>query len=237
MATALAICQEFARRTGLAVPSALFSGNTQSLQMASLLNELCDEITTRGQWQELLKRKASWTSLAAEDQGTLTSIFGANLVNITAMTLWDATDKVLIEGPLTTPEFQSALVHTVLGSAFSNYKVHDNHLYITPAPPAGHDLTAFYKVNTWATSVGGTAKAAITADDDQVLFPEALVKLGLRWKWREEKGLPYAEVFRSFEGMFADLLANNVSANVLYMADSEPSFKPGIWVPTDAPIA
>lgn len=236
MTTALAIAQEFARRTGLAVPSALFGGDTQALQMAALINELCDEITTRFQWQELLKRKTSWTSTGAVDQGTLTSIFGSGLQNLVAMTLWDSTDRLLIDGPLTTPEWQASQVFDILGSAFAEYKIYDGHLYIEPAIDVGHSLVAFYKVNTWATSSGGTAKAAITADDDEVLFPAALVKLGLRYKWREEKGLPYAEVMRSFEGMAADLIANNSGAKVLSMAGETTDYKPGIWVPLDSPI-
>jgi hypothetical protein len=236
MATALAVCQEFARRTGLAVPTGLFAGDTQALQMASLLNELCDEITTRAGWQELLKRTSSWTSTGAVDQGTLTSIFGSGLQNVVAMTLWDATDRVVIDGPLTTADWQSGQVFDVGGSAFAEYKIYDGHLYIEPAVTAGNTLTAFYKVNTWVMSSGGTVKAAITADDDQIIFPDALVKTGLRWKWREEKGLPYAEIFRTFEGMFLDLIANNRAAKVIYMGDSGPELQPGIWVPTDAPI-
>jgi hypothetical protein len=236
MATALAICQEFSRRTGLAVPSSLFAGDVQALQLASLLNELCEEITTRFQWQELLKRKTSWTSLAAEDQGTLATIFGTSLINIIAMTLWDETERTFINGPLTTSDFQADQVSSVGGSAFAEYKIYDNHLYITPAPAAGHSLTAFYKVNTWATDSGGTAKSSITADSDVILFPEALVKLGLRYKWKEEKGLPYAELLRSFEGMTADLLANNSSARKLSMADCEGDYRPGIWVPIDSPV-
>jgi hypothetical protein len=215
----------------------LFGGDVQALQLASLLNELCDEITTRNRWQELLKRKTSWSALGAEDQGTLASIFGTALQNIIACTIWNQTQNEYITGALPVADWQAIQVSSIAGASFPQFTVFDGHLYIDPAPTAGDALTAFYRVRTWAADSGGTVKSAVTADDDMVSFPDELVKVGLRYKWRQEKGLPYAELMRSFEMMLADLIAGNSVAGTISMAGGPEDVRPGVWVPTDAPVS
>jgi hypothetical protein len=152
-----------------------------------------------------------------------------------AMTLWNETENEYITGAIPPADWQALQVSSVTGSVDPQFLVHDGHLYIDPAPTAGDALTAFYRVKNWASSNEGTAKNSITADNDTILFPEELVKLG-RWKWRMEKGLPYAELMRSYEGMLADLLATNHVGGKLSMAGGPEDVRPGVWVPTDAPI-
>jgi hypothetical protein len=65
---------------------------------------------------------------------------------------------------------------------------------------------SFYYITTLQfTDAGGTPKAAVTADDDIFrLTPnpavgERLLKLGLIYKWKQDKGRPYAQDLSDFE--------------------------------------
>lgn len=228
MATALAIAQEVARRMGIAVPSSLVSTDTDGVQMLALLNEVGEELTTRFRWQQLTQ-EASWTTVASEAQGSLSSIFGNGVDSVVSLTIWDSTDQRFIDGPLTDQAFLQT--RTLVQGPEHEYKIFANRLYILPQIESGHQLQIFYRSSKWVlASDSVTYKEFLTADDDTPLYPDALMKLGLRWKWREEKGLPYAEVHRSFEAMAADTTARNQTGRLLYMSDSVPRLVPGVFV-------
>ena len=71
--TLLEIVQEFCRRQGLPVPSAVVSlGDDQLTQIVGLANEICEDLD-RFSWTQLV-REASWTAPGVEDQGASTDM-------------------------------------------------------------------------------------------------------------------------------------------------------------------
>ncbi len=228
MATALEIVQQVSKRMGIAVPTSLVSTDTDGVQMLALLNELGEELITRFKWQQLLVEK-TWTTVNAEEQGSLLSIIGASAESLVSLTIWDETDQLFIDGPLTDRTFLLGR-STPLGIGYQ-YKIYSDILRITPVIPANHLLRFFIRSKLWVIAADGTTfKTTLSADDDSPLLPAELLRLGLRWKWREEKGLPYAELHRSFEAMAADLTARNATSPVVYLANSLPKANSGIFV-------
>lgn len=73
----------------------------------------------------------------------------------------------------------------------------------------------FFITNLQFKDSGGTAKVAVTSDDDQFrLTPETsigerLLKLGLIYKWKQDKGRPYAQDLSDFE----DAIATQIGAD------------------------
>jgi len=227
MANALALAQEVARRVGISVPSSLVSTDTDGQQMLALMNELGAELATRFRWQQLVK-EVSFTTVANTEQGTLSTILQESANTLISLTIWDETSNLWIEGPLSDSEFFPA---RDLGTGPQyEYKIFNDKLFILPTPPAGNTLRMFVRSSKWARSSAGAAKELLSADEDYAVFADELMRLGLRWKWREEKGLPYAEIQRSFEAMAADLSARSASGRRLYMGQETRTVSPGIAI-------
>ena len=77
---------------------------------------------------------------------------------------------------------------------------------------------------------GTTYKQYFTLDTDTTLLPEDLVIQGLRWRWKKEKGLDYAEDFRTYEMQVKDAIGRDGGKPTLHLDGSE-SGKPGVFVP------
>jgi hypothetical protein len=99
-----------------------------------------------------------------------------------------------------------------------------NRLLITPVPAAGADLMFEYHSRCWLTSVDGvTYRTAWASDDDVALLDEDLMTAGLVWRWKQAKGLEYAEDFAKYERRVADAMCRDVPSAVVDMDTGMPS--------------
>lgn len=230
MTPALEIVQSVCRRQTLPVPSALFTNNVQVDQLVELLNEVGLDLVNRFTWQ-VTKRRRTWTSVAGEDQGAIESLFGSNLENIVSLTIWDETNKLPLIGPLSDVQWQEGKAG--LGARpLYEYRFENNRFLVLPDMPAGLSLSAIVRTRVWVIAADGvTEKATINATDDSVLLDKELLVLGLRMKWLEVKGLPYAEVMRAFEVRAANLAGKDATGRVLSMSADAFAVRPGIFVP------
>lgn len=74
-------------------------------------------------------------------------------------------------------------------------------LFSPTASAAG--ATIDYVSKNWVLGDPYEERDAFRADDDTTLFPERLLKKGLIWRWKRQKGLPFEDNLAEFE---ADLL-------------------------------
>lgn len=73
-------------------------------------------------------------------------------------------------------------------------------LEIWPALANLEVVNGEYKsTNALVSGDGLTRKPRWTNDADYALFPEVILRLGLVWRWKQSKGLDYAEDFRSYQ--------------------------------------
>lgn len=228
----LTIVQKFCRRTQLPVPTTV-TGSTddQVLQVWGLLEEEGEDLAKRGAWQSLTF-EASFTTVAAQDQGAITSIATNGFDYIKNQTFWDRTNRWIVIGPIEAPEWQSMLAWNISGPR-SSFRIVRDHLYIYPAPSAGLDMRFEYVSKNWILdSAGVTYKDSFTADDDNPLLLERLLLMGLRWRWKKEKGLAYQEDFMTYEKQVRDALSRDAGKPVLKM-DNAYSQRPvpGVFVP------
>lgn len=57
----------------------------------------------------------------------------------------------------------------------------------------------YRSTNPVVSGDGVTRKLRWSSDSDYALFPEIILRLGLIWRWKQSKGLDYAEDFRSYQ--------------------------------------
>lgn len=198
------------------------------LQLLRLLEEEGTDLSKRGSW-EGLTNEATHTTLASEDQGAITSIATNGYRHIVNNTIWDRTDRLPI-ALLGSTDWQTLKAITNQGPRY-RYRFRGGRMLVSPVPAAGHTWAFEYLSKNWILGADGvTYKQYFTLDTDTILLPEDLVLMGLRWRWKKEKGLEYAEDQRTYEMQVKDELGWDGSKSTLSMDDQRPETKPGIWV-------
>lgn len=205
--TVLDIVKEFCRRTGISVPaSAVSSTDLQVQQIIGLLNEEGQELAARYKWQRLTDL-AIFTTVSTESQGDLDGGIlpcASNLDYIVHNTIWNQTTRLPVWGPMS-PQDWAYMRSMNFHAPTSEYRIIGNQLIFVPPPTAGHTCYFEYKTKNWLKSGDGvTGRDSIIADDDAPLLDPQLLTLGLRWRWKQAKGLDYAEDFNVYERRVTD---------------------------------
>ena len=220
-------------RTNVPVPSSVMGAvtDTQVLQLLRLLEEEGTDLSKRGTWQGITF-EATHTTIAAEDQGALTTIATNGFNYIKPDTFWNRTDKLPVIGPLSDTQWSALKAVTTAGPRYQ-YRIRGGKLLILPTPTASLSWAFEYASKNWILGADGTTyKQFFTLDTDTILLPEDLVIMGLRWRWKKEKGLEYAEDFRTYETQVKDALGRDGGKPTLSMQDGSRDVRPGVYVPS-----
>lgn len=231
--TLLQIVQEFCRRNGLTVPLVVMSSQDDQLtQIVGLANEICEDLARRHSWTSL-QYEAVFTSVAGADQGAITDLAPNAFLKILNETIFDRTRRLPVFGPRSAKQWQ-AIKALPMSGPFYQYRIQQGRLKITPDMPAGHTM-AFEYASEGIVQDNTTAvpkvKAFFTRDDDTFLLDKSLLLLGLRWRWKEEKGLPYLESFRLYEAAVAEAAGADGTKQPMSMNEDYSMIQPGIFIP------
>lgn len=227
----LTLVQRFCERTNVPVPTnVMASVDTQIVQIRSLLEEEGSDLAKRGDWQGLLSEQ-TLTTLATEDQGALSAL-ASGFRSIKNQTIWSRDRQLPVAGPMNAREWQGLKALFVNGPYY-RFRIRGERLLVNPIPPAGETWAFEYSSSRWILDVDGvTRREFFTADTDTVLVPEDLMLLGLRWRWKAEKGLEYAEQMRTYEMQVQDALGSDGGKPILAMdGEGRRGGQPGIFVP------
>lgn len=232
--TLLDIIRRFMERTGLPKP-AFSIGNTdvQVTQILGLLEEATEELVMRNArgWQ-VLNREAVFVTKAQEIQGSLSDLAPGFRLVIND-TLFNRTTRLPIYGPLMPMERQATKALQTAGPYY-RYWIANDQLHFYPIPPAGQTIAFEYSSTaSWASSTPPVTYSEYPETDTAVcLFPKPVVIAQLRWRWKKEKGLDYAQDFDSAELLLNAAIAADGTRRVINMGGTELVARPGIMIPT-----
>ena len=231
--TLLQIVQEFCQRTGLTVPQIVMTSQDDQLtQLVGLANEICEDLVRRRAWTTL-QYETVFTSQAGSDQGLLTDLAPKAFLKVLNETIFDRTRRLPVFGPRSPQQWQT-LKALPMSGPFYQYRIQQGRLKIIPDMPAGHTM-AFEYASEGAVHGNSTAaptvKAFFSRDDDTFLLDKSLLILGMRWRWKEEKGLPYTESFRLYEAAVAEAAGADGTKQPLSMNEGSGMIQPGVFVP------
>lgn len=230
--TILALIQKFARKNNLEVPSVVFASTDAGvLQLRECLDDAGRHIHRKSNWQITLRR-ASWISIAGEDQGAINTLIGADLDYIVPDSFWDTTERKPIFGPVLDRDWQ-ALKALVPSSPYYQYRVMGGKLLIRGPMVVNHTLSLIWKSRNWleVSAGSGTYVEAISADTNVPFWDDELMLLGLKAYWKEIKSLPNDKDMLAFNMAVFDAASKDDVKPVIKMHGGEPQIKPGIWVP------
>lgn len=221
--TVLEIVRSVCGIIGLPQPSSL-TGTTdlQVIQLRELLNTEGEELEKRSSvgWEALIA-EATFTTVATEDQGALSTIITGNYRYIVNETIWNRTDGTPIYGPRSPRVWQGYKAVNFAGP-YPEYRIRGGHLLLLPVPTAGQTCAFEYASRNWLQTSGGSPLSTIASDTDVPLLDSSLLKKGLEWRWRRAKGLDYSQEFDDYERGVADALARDGTKARKDLGGNEP---------------
>lgn len=229
MKTLLQIVQQFCTVTGLSVPQNVVSSTDTSVtQILGLLNEGINELVPKYKWPQL-QYEANFTSTAVESQGLLDTI-APGFKSLIPNTFWSVSNRLPSNGSIS-PQDTQVLKIWGRPSALINFREVNGELHFIPAGTAGLAYRFEYNSQYCVKSAAGVPKQYFTADDDVPVLPDILHALDLRWRWKAEKELAYAEHFSSFERTCKQAFVDAASPSLARMRNGNTNAMPGIVVP------
>lgn len=193
----LTLIQRASKRVGLTAPVAAMSSTDDNVvRMIELANEEGEDLFGRTDWQ-ILVREETHTTLAAESQGLITAICGADFDHIRNETFWNRT-KNRRWYPVDDTKWQQMKASGITGPV-EYFRIRGGSLIALPTPTAGETLGFEWVSNQWCESSSGTGQSVWTADGDVGRLDESIMLAGVVWRWKKSMGLEYAEDFRMYE--------------------------------------
>jgi len=228
--TCLSIIQSASARLGLIKPTFAFaSQDLQIQQLLELLNEEGQELANRANWTAL-DREISFTTVASIDQGLINTI-APGFSFIINDTIWNRSLRRPVFGPRTPQEWQQQLAFAINGP-WSNFRIENGVLRMFPVPVAGQSCYFEYASKNWVSTATATTASTWTSDNDTSLLDETIMTLGLIWRFRSAKGLPYAEDQDKYEKRVMNAIARDGGKDALNLDNAKYDIFPGVVVPS-----
>lgn len=227
----LTIIQNVCHRVGINAPTLVVgSSDQQILQLLSLADEEGEELSERYVWSALQK-EATFTTMAAELQGEIDTIASVGFKYIINDTIWNRTQNRPMFGSLTPSDWQLLTSSNVAGP-FQEYRIQGGNLYLKPAPPAGETCAFEYISSNYCQTLGGTPIDSWNDDTDTGILDEKIMTAGIIWRWKQVKGMDYAEDFRKYEIRVNQAMGRDAGKPTISMDGSPTNRAPGIIVPS-----
>jgi hypothetical protein len=192
-------------------PTSVFGSSVREmLELAGLVQEAAEMIASAHEWEKL-NRIATITGDGTDEDFDLPTDF----------------DRMLDKSQLWTSELETPLSpisdrDTWLGLDIQSFDFvinawikYGGQIHIKPALANAVEVKYWYQSNLIAAPNSGANKAEFDTDTDTFRIDERLLKLALIWKWREMKGLPYAENMADYERALAKRIAQDKGSRIL----------------------
>lgn len=225
----LQLMQQFSAERGLPVPNAVMSATEiTAVQLRAIAQKVLMTLR-QDPWQKQ-KTRVTFTSVAAEVQGTVTACFGSTYRSLVPATVWDDTLKIPIFGPVGDPSWQTLKSFSPAGPTYQ-YRIDGDIFRINPTPPAGHTISAIISTKSGCTSAGGTLQEYFLADGDTPVFPDEVFLSQMEWRWLKQKEQPWTASYEEAERIKGAALGKDSSNPRFVLGESMQSLTPGIFIP------
>lgn len=191
-------------------PSAVYGSTTREhVELANIANEMAAMIAASHEWQ-ILNKIAVITGDGTTEDFALPADFDRMLDK---SQLWSTS----LETPLSPISDRDQWLELDIKSfdfVINAWIIYAGEIHIKPALSTGVQVKYFYQSNLWGLN-GATPISEFTADTNTFRIDERLLKLGIIWKWREMKGLPYAEDLATYERLLAKLAMRDKGSRII----------------------
>ena len=189
----LSIVQNACNEVGFPSPSAVV-GNSDAAQYLALVNREGESLS-RHPWQNLIKEH-TFTLVTSDQDYALPTDYRYLIPS----TQWNRSSKRRVIW-ITSEEWQFHKGWTSVNGLNLRARIRNNEFEFEQTIAAGDNgkTIAFeYVSKYWTETSGGTEQQKFAADTDVGRVDEELLTLGLIWRFKKAKGLPYADDFGEY---------------------------------------
>ena len=213
----LSMVTQVCRRIGITPPASVSgSSDPQILQLMALANEEGQDLSARYPWT-VLQNESTFTTVAAETQGAITTLAGSDFRYILNDIMWNRSLLRPVFGPLTAQDWQALKARNVNGP-WNQFRIRGTSVIFIPAPAAGQTIAFEWISRNWVSLASSGTSATWVADADTGLLDEEIMTQGIIWRWKEYKGLGYAEDYAKYERLVNDQMARDGGKSRLNLA-------------------
>lgn len=197
------------------------SPDLQVRQLLALAIEEADDLNNSFNWEKMTRQQTFVTLPQAEQIGAVPEDISRFIPN----SFFNRTTRRPVLGPVTPQLWQNIQANPQINRVILAYRERDGAFLVTPNPPADQTIAYEYVSTKWARNAAGDESYLVwQIDSDTSWISEKLLKLGIRWRWRQTKGLPYAEDFDTYQQQKEQFQARDGGSTVLNLTGG------GNWV-------
>jgi hypothetical protein len=209
--TILSVLQDVASFIGVTVPNEVFASTVREhVELASMAQEMAERIASGHDWQKLSK-VATITGDGSAEAFDLPSDYDRMLVKAS---VWSSSLETALS-PITSLDKWLELDVQSFDFVINAWTIYAGQMNIKPALSTGATAKYFYQSDRIIAPATGANKVAFTADTDSFVLDERLLKLGVIWRWKEQKGQPYAECMADYEELKERLVVRDRGSRMM----------------------
>jgi hypothetical protein len=223
--TILSVIKDVAKVCGIAVPDAVFSStDREHVELASLAQEMAERIANGHDWQKLSKI-TTITGDGSTEEFDLPSDYDRMLVK---SQVWSSSLETALS-PITDLDKWLEIDIKSFDFVVNAWTIYGGQMHVKPALGAGVTAKYFYQSNLIVDPAAGADTTTFTADTDSFILDERLLKLGIIWRWKEQKGQPYDEWMADYEELKERLVVRDRGSRMIRVGS--------VRMPSDVTIA
>jgi hypothetical protein len=194
--TLLSMVQDACALISLPAPASAVGNTDAAIRiLLSCAQREAKQLARRWTWQRLARR-ATFVSL---NQQTQTNAIPADFDGrILSDTMWNVSRSRGVRGPLDPAEWQQR-ISSVSQGPYDAFRLVGDAILMSPKPIAGDTYSFEYMTRNVCRSALGVEQAAWVADTDVPILDDELMLLGLVWRFKQSRGMDYAEDMRTYE--------------------------------------
>jgi hypothetical protein len=189
----LSVVKDVCATVGVALPQSVFAGlptNRTMQEMVSLANEMAQRIAYDTRDWVKLKKIQTYDGNGVQTAFALPANFKRLLLT---SNVWSSLSNL---NPMTfVPDLDEWLNRRARGytHSFGEWTIIGDEMHIFPVMSIGASAYYGYLDKNCITLAGGGRGDTFQVDDDSYVLDERILKLGMIWQWKAQKGSPYAE--------------------------------------------
>lgn len=209
--TLLSVCADVCKVIAIDVPDAVASSaDREHVELLGVANEMAARISRGHEWQ-MFSAIHTMTGDGSTEDFDLPANYDRMLLKAS---VWSSSLETALS-PVTDLDRWLEMDVQSFDFIINAWTIYGGQMHIKPAMADGVTAKYFYQTNEFIRDSADTFKSSFTSDDDVFRLDEQLLKLGMIWQWRANKGLPYAEDMANYETLLSRLVMRDRGSRML----------------------
>lgn len=207
----LSVLQQAATKIGMEVPTAVMASTAREhVELKDVANEVATRIAKAHDWRKLALI-ATYTGDGTTEDFNLPTDYDRMPKDAR---VWSSSITSTLR-PM--PDLDTWLGLDVQNTEiiFGAWIIYGGQIHIKQALASAATAKHWYQSNLIVDPVAGVDTTAFALDTDTFRLDERLLRLGIIWEWKAQKGRPYAEDMSTFEEAKEKLIAADKGAHKL----------------------